>query len=204
MSLLNEVDEVEVVSTVTDPASLVKAVDELLPDAALTDIRMPPSFTNEGIDAAKRIRAAHPEIGVVVLSQYVESDYVFELLQDGVAGLGYLLKERVRTRTAGAGAPGGRPRRLRARPQGRRGPDGPQVEGRALAAAGVDRARLEVLGAMATGRSNAAIAKTLFMSERAVEKHISAVFQKLNLVEGDLNRRVMAVLAFLEATSSTR
>ena len=94
-ALLAEVEEIEVVAMATDTLSLISAVQETSPDAVLTDIRMPPSFTDEGIKAAKRIRAEHPDVGVVVLSQYVEEDYAFELLVDGVTGLGYLLKERV-------------------------------------------------------------------------------------------------------------
>ena len=94
-ALLAEVEEFEVVAMAADTPSLLKAVGETSPDAVLTDIRMPPTYTNEGIEAAKRIRADHPDVGVVVLSQYVEEDYAFELLVDGVAGLGYLLKERV-------------------------------------------------------------------------------------------------------------
>ena len=93
--LLAEVDDLELVDSVGDPQSLLAAVAEHKPDAVLTDIRMPPTHTTEGIDAAKQIRTDHPDIGVVVLSQYVEEDYAFELLADGVAGLGYLLKERV-------------------------------------------------------------------------------------------------------------
>src|SRR5689334_13302411 len=94
-ALLTEAGEIDLIETVVDPAGLLKAVAEHRPDAVLTDIRMPPTFTTEGIDAAKRIRAEHPTTGVVVLSQYVEEDYAFDLLSDGVAGLGYLLKERV-------------------------------------------------------------------------------------------------------------
>ena len=94
-ALLAEVEEIEVVAMATDTPSLIRAVEETSPDAVLTDIRMPPTYTNEGIEAAKRIRAEHPDVGVVVLSQYVEEDYAFELLVDGVTGLGYLLKERV-------------------------------------------------------------------------------------------------------------
>jgi DNA-binding NarL/FixJ family response regulator len=86
--LLAEVEGIELVATAADPHSLVKAVAEHVPDCVLTDIRMPPTHTNEGIKAAKQIRAAHPEVGVVVLSQYVEEDYVFDLLADGVAGWG--------------------------------------------------------------------------------------------------------------------
>src|SRR5215204_3110899 len=94
-ALLAEVNEIDLVRLVEDPHSLLKAVGELSPDAVLTDIRMPPTHTTEGIEAAKQIRAEHPGVGVVVLSQYVEEDYAFELLADGVAGMGYLLKERV-------------------------------------------------------------------------------------------------------------
>src|SRR3954468_5027004 len=94
-ALLAECDDIELVDTVADPHSLLKSVAEHRPDAVLTDIRMPPTHTSEGIDAAKRIRAEFPDTGVVVLSQYVEDDYALQLLADGVAGLGYLLKERV-------------------------------------------------------------------------------------------------------------
>lgn len=94
-ALLAEVDDVDLVDTATDAQSLLRSVAEHTPDAVLTDIRMPPTHTNEGIEAARQIRAEYPGTGVVVLSQYVEEDYVFELLADGVAGMGYLLKERV-------------------------------------------------------------------------------------------------------------
>ena len=162
---------------------------------------MPPTFTTEGIDAAKRVRAEFPQIGVVVLSQYVEEDYAFELLADGVAGLGYLLKERVSQVDE----------LVRALHEVARGGStlDPKVVESLMARRskeansplrGVTERELDVLQAMATGLSNAAIAKTLFMSERAVEKHISSVFQKLGVVnEADVNRRVMAVLAFLDA-----
>src|ERR1700759_339443 len=93
--VLGEAPEIELLESVADQEALLAAVSEHRPDAGLTDIRMPPSFTTEGIDAAKQIREQFPQIGVVVLSQYVEEQYAFELLSDGVAGLGYLLKERV-------------------------------------------------------------------------------------------------------------
>ncbi len=205
-ALLGEVDEIDLVATVPDPQSLLKVVAEESPDAVLTDIRMPPTHTTEGIDAAKRIRAEHPRIGVVVLSQYVEDDYAFDLLQDGVAGLGYLLKERVAQIDE----------LIRALHEVVRGGSAldPRVVERLLqrssAAASsplaglTDRER-EVLGAMAEGRNNSSIAKALFMSDRAVEKHIGSVFHKLGLAdEGEINRRVMAVLAFLEATGPGR
>ena len=201
-ALLAEVDDIELVDTVADPQSLLKSVREKAPDAVLTDIRMPPSFTTEGIDAAKQIRVEHPDIGVVVLSQYVEEDYAFELLADGVAGLGYLLKERVSQVDDLV-------RALYDVSRGGSALDPKVVEGllarksqdKSSALTGLTERELEVLQQLATGRSNAATAKTLFMSERAVEKHVGSVFQKLGLVhEAEVNRRVMAVLAFLEAT----
>ena len=97
-ALLSEDEEIELVSAVGDADALIRAVAEHRPDAVLTDIRMPPTHTIEGIDAAKRIRAEYPDIGVVVLSQFADDDYAFELLEDGVGGLGYLLKERVTDR----------------------------------------------------------------------------------------------------------
>jgi DNA-binding NarL/FixJ family response regulator len=163
---------------------------------------MPPTFTTEGIDAAKRIRAEFPGTGVVVLSQYVEADYAFDLLADGVEGRGYLLKERVSELDE----------LVRALQDVARGGSAldPKVVERLLArkssmnGSALDRLtdrELEVLREIATGRSNVATAKALYMSERAVEKHIGSVFQKLGLSnESDVNRRVMAVLAFLEAT----
>ena len=97
-ALLSQGDEIELVAAVEDADALIRAVAEHRPDAVLTDIRMPPTHTIEGIDAAKRIRADYPEIGVVVLSQFADDDYAFELLENGVGGLGYLLKERVAER----------------------------------------------------------------------------------------------------------
>ena len=203
-ALLAEADDIELVDAAADPHSLIKSVAENLPDAVLTDIRMPPTHTKEGIEAAKRIRAEHPGIGVVVLSQYVEEDYAFELLAEGVAGMGYLLKERVSdldelVRALHEVARGGSvldPKVVEAL-LARRGADGPLL--------GLTEREREVLQEMATGRNNAAIAKTLFMSDRAVEKHIGSVFQKLGLSdEQEANRRVMAVLAYLKASGSTR
>jgi DNA-binding NarL/FixJ family response regulator len=203
-ALLAEVDGIDLVDTAADPHSLIKSVAENSPDAVLTDIRMPPTHTNEGIEAAKRIRAEHPGIGVVVLSQYVEEDYAFELLADGVAGMGYLLKERVSdvdelVRALHEVARGGSvldPKVVEAL-LARKGSDGPLL--------GLTDREREVLQEMATGRNNATIAKTLFMSDRAVEKHIGSVFQRLGLIdEHEVNRRVMAVLAYLEASGSTR
>jgi DNA-binding NarL/FixJ family response regulator len=201
-ALLAEVDDIELVESVGDPQSLLISVRQHQPDAVLTDIRMPPTHTTEGIDAAKQIRAEHPSIGVVVLSQYVEEEYALALLSDGVAGLGYLLKERVSDIAELV-------RALNDVARGGSALDPKVVEGLMSRKSGeassplrglTDRERM-VLEEMATGRTNASIAQTLYMSERSVEKHISAVFLKLGLVdEGESNRRVMAVLAFVEAT----
>ena len=146
-ALLAEVDDIELVDAVADPQSLLKSVAEHQPDAVLTDIRMPPTFTTEGIDAAKRIRADYPSIGVVVLSQYVEEDYAFELLADGV-GRARLPAQGagVRARRARPGAARRRPRWLGPRPQGRRGADGAQGERGEVAAARPHRPRARGAG----------------------------------------------------------
>jgi DNA-binding NarL/FixJ family response regulator len=200
--LLAEIDDLELVDSVGDPVALLASVAAHHPDAVLTDIRMPPTHTTEGIEAAKQIRTEHPEIGVVVLSQYVEEDYAFELLADGVAGLGYLLKERVSDIDELV-------RALQDVARGGSALDPKVVEGlmaRRTAEAdsplqGLTDKERQVLEQMATGRTNATIARTLFMSERSVEKHISSVFLKLGLLdEGETNRRVSAVLAYVEAT----
>lgn len=198
-ALLAESDAVELVATATTKDELLAAVDEQDPDAVLTDIRMPPTGTNEGIEAAKEIRSSHPEIGVVVLSQFVEEDYAYELLKDGAAGLGYLLKERVAdvdelVRALGEVANGGSvldPKVVEALVAAK-----DRMAHSPLAQL-TDRER-EVLSHMAQGENNASIAKSLFLTERAVEKHINSLFHKLGLTEEpDVHRRVMAVLAFL-------
>jgi DNA-binding NarL/FixJ family response regulator len=198
-SLLAIAGGVDVVATAADLDSLLSAVDEHRPDAVLTDIRMPPSFTREGIEAARRIRADHPQIGVVVLSQHVGDAYLEELFADGAAGLGYLLKERVvdveeLVRALQAVVGGGSAldpkvvEQLLHRGEGRP----------ASALAGLTAREREVLREMAAGRANAAIMARLSLGERTVEKHINAVFHKLGLAdEPDSNRRVLAVLTFL-------
>jgi DNA-binding NarL/FixJ family response regulator len=200
-ALLREFEEVDLVDVVEDPGALLASVRKHQPDAVLTDIQMPPTFTNEGIDAARRIRADHPATGVVVLSQYVEADYALDLLKDGVAGLGYLLKERVTEiesllRALNEVARGGSV----LDPKVVEGLLAHQTSGAGSPILGLSEREREVLQQMATGLSNAGIAKTLYMSERAVEKHITGVFQKLGLTEeGELNRRVSAVITYLEA-----
>jgi DNA-binding NarL/FixJ family response regulator len=205
-TLLSDGAEIELISAVEDADALIRAVAEHQPDAVLTDIRMPPTHTVEGIEAAKRIRADYPDIGVVVLSQFADDDYAFELLENGVGGLGYLLKERVADREE----------LVRALQEVARGGSAldPKVIEVLLARKtheepstllGLSDREREVLQQMATGRNNHTIAQNLYMSERAVEKHIGSIFQKLGLVdEREGNRRIMAVLAFLEATGPTR
>jgi DNA-binding NarL/FixJ family response regulator len=200
-ALLEEIDGIELVATAKDLDSLMAAVEEHRPDAVLTDIRMPPTFTREGIEAAVRIRALHPSIGVVVLSHHLGSRYAFELLEDGASGRGYLLKERVADVDD----------LVQALSQVSRGGSvlDPKVVERLMSqeAPGSPVARLTdrergVLEQMAQGKSNAAIMNALDLSERTVEKHINSVFGKLGLSqEPDVNRRVMAVLAFLRVAA---
>jgi DNA-binding NarL/FixJ family response regulator len=201
-ALLAASEDVDLVGVATDLEELLLAVDELRPDAVLTDIRMPPTNTTEGIDGARKIRGEHPEIGVVVLSQFAEEEYAYELLKDGAAGLGYLLKERVAdvaelVRALNEVAGGGSvldPKVVEALVAAK-----DRMAHSPLAQL-TDRER-EVLEQMAQGKNNAGIAKSLFLSERAVEKHINSMFHKLGLSEEpDVHRRVMAVLAFLRET----
>lgn len=198
-ALLATSSEVEVAAAVSDLDSLLEAVEKHKPEAVLTDIRMPPTHTTEGIDAARRIREDHPDIGVLVLSQYTEEEYAYELLKEGAAGLGYLLKERVAdvdelVRALEEVSRGGSvldPKVVEALvARKNRMAESPLVQL-------TDRER-EVLEHMAQGKNNAAIAKSMFLTERAVEKHINSLFHKLGLSEEiDIHRRVMAVLAFL-------
>ncbi len=203
-SLLATVDDLELVTTVEDFDGLMAAVEREAPDVVLTDIRMPPTNTTEGIDAAKTIRAKHPETGVVVLSQYVEDDYAYELLKNGASGLAYLLKERVADVDELV-------RAIREVAKGGSVLDPAVVE--ALVArkdreansplAQLTEREREVLEQMAQGKNNAAIAAALFLTDRAVEKHINSLFHKLALSEEpQVHRRVMAVLAFLRESGN--
>jgi len=198
-ALLQSSDEVDLIGTASALDELLTAVEELEPEVVLTDIRMPPTNTTEGIDAARRIRSDHPDIGVVVLSQFAEEDYAYELLKDGAGGLGYLLKERVSNldelvRALNEVAKGGSvldPKVVEALVSAK-----DRMAHSPLAQL-TDRER-EVLEHMAQGQNNASIARSLFLTERAVEKHINSLFHKLGLSEEtDVHRRVMAVLAFL-------
>jgi DNA-binding NarL/FixJ family response regulator len=198
--LLESSNEIEVVAAVGDAGALLEVVETHEPDAVVTDIRMPPDHQMEGIEATHRIRAEHPDVGVVVLSQYVNSLYAFELFREGTNGIAYLLKDRV-------GDLDELLRALREAAGGGSVIDPRVVEGllsrRQQLAGGLldtltDRER-DVLGEMAQGKSNAAISESLFVSQSAVEKHINSIFAKLTLSPGDsdVHRRVAAVLAFL-------
>jgi DNA-binding NarL/FixJ family response regulator len=202
--LLEDSGEVNIVAAVGTADDLLDAVQRLTPDAVITDIRMPPGHHMEGIEAAHAIRATYPSVGVVVLSQHADSIYAFELLKDGASGLAYLLKDRV-------GELDELLRALREVVLGRSVIDVQIVEGLVLRRArraassleGLTPREREVLRAMASGRTNAGIAETLFLSESAVEKHVNGIFAKLGLsAEHQVHRRVAAVLAFLRADSS--
>ena len=186
----------KVVAAVADADALLAAVEEHHPDAVIVDVRMPPTHTDEGIRAALVIRRQWPEVAVLVLSQYVEEQYAADLLTAHTSGVGYLLKDRV----ADVGEFIGALRRVTA---GGTALD-PEVVSQLLVRRHSDpldrltpRER-DVLALMAEGRSNAAIAETLVVSDSAVAKHINAIFTKLDLPpdEGD-HRRVLAVLRFL-------
>lgn len=203
-ALLSSSGEVELVGTASTLDELLTAVEEHKPQAVLTDIRMPPTNTTEGIDAARRIRQDHPEIGVVVLSQFAEEEYAYDLLKDGAAGLGYLLKERVSdldelVRALNEVSKGGSvldPKVVEALVSAK------DRMARSPLGSLTDRER-EVLEHMAQGKNNASIATSLFLTERAVEKHINSLFHKLGLSEEtDVHRRVKAVLAFLRERSA--
>ncbi|MGA7270110.1 MAG: response regulator transcription factor [Acidimicrobiia bacterium] len=200
--LLEASGQVEVVAAVGDAPALYEAVDELGPDAVVVDIRMPPDHETEGIVAARRIRADHPNVGVVVLSQYASALYAFELFQEGTRGLAYLLKDRVGDVGELVGA-------IVAVTEGGSVIDPAVVESLLSRKRTVSKGSLgslsdrevEVLAEMAQGRSNAAIGESLYISESAVEKHINSIMMKLELDPSDasLNRRVAAVLAFLHS-----
>ena len=185
-----------VVEAVDNSPSLLRALTEHRPDVAIVDVRMPPTFTDEGLRAVIEARAAQPGLPVLILSQYVEQLYARELLADRSGGVGYLLKDRVSDI-------GGFIDAVRQVAGGGTVMD-PEVIGQLLSKrsgpVSVLTAReLEVLGQMAEGRSNAAIGGLLFITEKAVAKHISSIFGKLGLpVSDDDNRRVLAVLAYLQ------
>jgi DNA-binding NarL/FixJ family response regulator len=189
----------EVAGHAGDGEDLLRKVGAHKPDVAVVDIRMPPTHTDEGLRAAHRIRAEHPDTAVLVLSQYVEETYAFDLLSESTERTGYLLKDRIAdietftdaVRRVASGGSALDPEVV-ARLLGRRRREDPL-------AALTPRER-EVLGLMAEGRSNSAMADALVVSERAVEKHVTAIFSKLDLPPAvEDHRRVLAVLAFLRS-----
>ena len=190
---------IDVVGEAEDAEGVLRSVRRDRPDVAIVDIRMPPTHTDEGLVAAQSIRTDHPQIGVLVLSQYVEPSYAMRLLEDHPERVGYLLKERVFDIATVVDAL-------------RRIMDGETVIDPTIVARLVGRRRRqdplsqltkreqEVLGLIAEGMSNRAIASRLFITERTVEAHVTQIFQKLGLAESpDQHRRVLAVLTFLRA-----
>ena len=190
---------IEVAGQSGDAEDLLRKVRAHKPDVAITDIRMPPTNTDEGLRAAHEIRAELPDVGVLVLSQYVEHGYALDLLADNAAGVGYLLKDRVGDvdafidavhRVADGGS--ALDPEVVSQLLGRKRRDDPLEE--------LTPREREVLGLMAEGRSNHAIAEELVVTERAVEKHVTSIFSKLDLVNTPQDhRRVLAVLAYLQA-----
>jgi DNA-binding NarL/FixJ family response regulator len=190
---------VHVVAQAEDAPSLIRHVRLERPDAAIVDIRMPPTHTDEGLVAAQQIRVEHPDIGVLVLSHYVEPEYAIRLLEDHPGRIGYLLKERIFDVAILVDAL-------------RRIGDGETVVDPTIVARLIDRLRREdplaeltarereVLGLVAEGLSNRAIAARLFVTERTVEAHVKQIFMKLHLdMNAESHRRVLAVLVYLRS-----
>jgi DNA-binding NarL/FixJ family response regulator len=194
-SLLREAGH-EVVGRAGDAADLMLKVRSYLPDVAIVDVRMPPRYADDGLLAATEIRRMHPTVSVLVLSQHLEPTYMLELVGDDASGVGYLLKDRVRdvaefvdaVERVAAGGTAFDPGVVSSLVRGQRGSVLDEL---------TERER-DVLSLIAEGRSNRAIAKQLYLSPRAIERHVQAIFQKLRLPESeDDNRRVLAVLALL-------
>jgi DNA-binding NarL/FixJ family response regulator len=190
---------IDVVAEAEDADALLRHVGSARPDVAIVDIRMPPTHTDEGLVAVRAIRADHPEVGALLLSQYVEPSYAMRLLEDQPERVGYLLKDRVQDiamvvdalRRIGDGETVIDPT-IVSRLLGRRRRDDPVER--------LTEREREVLGLIAEGMSNKAIGARLFVTERTVEAHVTQIFQKLELPESaDQHRRVLAVLAFLRA-----
>src|SRR5690242_4179452 len=194
-----ENDEVEVCEYCPDLPSLLQAVEQHHPNVVITDIRMPPSNTDEGIQAATELRESHPEIGVVVISQYVSPHYALKLFEHGSAGRAYLLKEHVghriqlmeAIREVGAGGSVVDPKVVDVLVEAR-------MRAKNSLLARLSTREREVLAGVATGASNAAIAESLFLTKRAVEKNINSLFAKLDLADDKAtSRRVRAALLFI-------
>jgi DNA-binding NarL/FixJ family response regulator len=196
--LLDGEEDLEVVETCQDLPGLLDAVDRVQPDVVLTDIRMPPGRADEGVQASEYCRRTHPGMGVILLSQYAEPAYVRVLLSQGAQGRGYLLKERVADvedmtdaiRQVAEGGSAIDPKVVETLVRVRSGGDGDLSH--------LTAREREVLGAMAQGKNNAAIAGLLVISQRAVEKHINSIFAKVGIT-GDTqgHPRVRAVLMYL-------
>jgi DNA-binding NarL/FixJ family response regulator len=197
--LLESEPDIELAAVSSDRAGLLDAIERESPDVVLTDIRMPPHQASEGLDVAQQVRQAHPSIGVLVISHYLEPQYALALLEDGTAGRGYLLKDQLGNREqlvsaieqVAAGGSVIDPQVIDALVRTHQRDDESPL--RRLTA----RER-EVLAEVASGKSNAAIAKSLVITKRAVERHIGAIFAKLNLPDDEeASRRVAATLLFL-------
>jgi DNA-binding NarL/FixJ family response regulator len=203
--LIQHASDLELVATCADYGALLRAVDEHQPDVVITDIRMPPGGSDEGIRAAEQLRTTHPSVGVLVLSAYAEPAYALRLLEGGSSGRAYLLKDRIADIDQLLDA-------IHAVASGDSVIDPRVVETLVATQATRKTSRLdkltprelEVLGEIAQGKNNAAIAGALFLSERAVEKHINAIFAKLGLSrEQDTNRRVRAALLYLDESATS-
>lgn len=198
-ALEREGDEVEVLEYCSDLQSLLDAVERHRPNVVITDIRMPPTSTDEGIQAAATLRETHPEIGVLVISQYVSPYYALKLFEHGSAGRAYLLKERVGhriqlmegIREVAAGGSVVDPKIVDVLVEAR-------LRARNSQLTHLTKREREVLAGVASGKSNAAIAESLFLTKRAVEKNINSLFAKLGFVDDKaVSRRVQAALLFL-------
>jgi len=195
---------IDVVATAEDGEGLLRVLGGHKPDLAIVDVRLPPTFTDEGVRAAIEARGRFPDLGILILSQYVEPVYTAELLESGGGGIGYLLKERVGDVVAFVDAvrrvaDGGTALDREVVAELVRGPAGGGGGGaKSVALESLTPREAEVLGLMAEGRTNAAIARSMVVTLGAVEKHISNIFSKLNLpATDDDHRRVLAVLAYL-------